>query len=103
MIKVSVMYPNSDDVVFDKEYYLNTHVPLVSKLLGNSLKNAQVDFGISSGVPGEAPLYVVMTHMTFESIESFQGIFAPNSEEILSDIANFTNCQPQLQISEVQI
>lgn len=103
MIKVSVMYPNSDDVVFDKEYYLNTHVPLVSKLLGNSLKNAQVDFGISSAVPGEAPLYVVITNMTFESIETFQAIFAPNSEEILSDIANFTNCQPQLQISEVQI
>ena len=103
MIKVSVMYPNSDELIFDKEYYLNTHVPLVSKLLGDSLKNAQVDFGLASGVPGEAAMYVVMTHMSFESLESFQAIFEPNSVEILSDIANFTNCQPQLQISEIQI
>lgn len=103
MIKVSVLYPNSDDLVFDKEYYLNSHVPLVSNLLGSSLKNAQVDFGISGGTPGEAPEYVVMTHLSFDSIDSFQAIFAPHSEEILSDISNFTNCQPKLQISEIQI
>lgn len=103
MIKVSVMYPNSKDVVFDKEYYCNKHVPLVSGLLGDALKNAQVDFGLAGGEPDSPALYVVMTHMTFDSIEAFQGIFGIHAEEILSDIPNFTNSQPQLQISEVII
>jgi uncharacterized protein (TIGR02118 family) len=103
MIKVSVLYPNSQDLVFDKEYYINKHMPLVSKLLGNSLKNVQVDFGLASGNPDEALKYIVMTHMSFDSIEAFQNIFAVHSEELLSDIANFTNCQPELQISEIKI
>jgi uncharacterized protein (TIGR02118 family) len=103
MIKVSVLYPNSQDLVFDKEYYINKHIPLVSKLLGEVLKKIEVDFGIAGGSTTEPAPFVVMTHMTFNSIESFQEIFAIHSEELLSDIPNFTNCQPQLQISEINI
>ncbi|MAD43232.1 MAG: ethyl tert-butyl ether degradation protein EthD [Arcobacter sp.] len=103
MIKVSVMYPNSKDIVFNKEYYCEKHVPLVSKLLGNVLKNVQVDFGLGSGEPDTPALYIVMTHMTFDSIDAFQAIFSVHSEELLSDIPNFTNSQPQIQISEVLI
>ena len=103
MIKVSVLYPNSQDLVFNKEYYLNSHVPLVSKLLDDSLKNVQVDFGLVGGTPDEAATYVVMTHLSFDSIESFEKIFPIHADELLSDIPNFTNCQPQLQISEIKI
>lgn len=103
MIKVSVMYPNSKDIIFDKEYYCDKHVPLVSKLLGDTLKNAQVDFGLAGADAQTPPTYVVMTHMTFDSIEAFQKIFEVHSEEILSDIPNFTNIQPQLQISAIII
>jgi uncharacterized protein (TIGR02118 family) len=103
MIKVSVLYPNSQDLVFDKDYYCDKHMPLVSKLLGNSLKNVQVDFGLANGNPDDVLKYVVMTHMSFDSIEAFQSIFEVHSEELLSDIANFTNCQPEIQISEIKI
>ena len=89
MIKISVLYSNSQDLIFDKDYYCDKHMPLVSKLLGESLKNVQVDFGLANGNPNEALKYVVMTHMSFDSIESFQNIF--------------TNCQPQIQISEIMI
>ena len=103
MIKISVLYSNSQDLIFDKDYYCDKHMPLVSKLLGESLKNVQVDFGLANGNPNEALKYVVMTHMSFDSIESFQNIFAVHSEELLSDIVKFTNCQPQIQISEIMI
>ena len=103
MIKISVLYSNSQDLIFDKDYYCDKHMPLVSKLLGESLKNVQVDFGLANGNPNEALKYVVMTHMSFDSIEAFQNIFAVHSEELLSDIVNFTNCQPQIQISEIMI
>ena len=103
MIKVSVLYPNSKDLVFDKDYYCDKHVPLVSKLLGDSLINSQVDFGLAGGSPDEEAMFVVMTHLSFDSIESFQEIFAVHSEVIISDIINFTNCQPQIQISEIRI
>ena len=103
MIKVSVLYPNSENLVFDKEYYLDKHVPLVSELLGEALKNVQVDFGLTNGGSDESAIYVVITHLTFDSIESFQNIFPIHAEELLSDIPRFTNSRPQLQISEIII
>ena len=44
MIKVSVMYPNSEGAIFDIEYYCNKHIPRVEELLGDALKGCAVDF-----------------------------------------------------------
>jgi uncharacterized protein (TIGR02118 family) len=103
MIKVSVLYPNGEDVKFDKDYYLNKHIPLAAELVGDALKGANVDFGLANGIPGEPIPYVVMTHLTFESIESFQSAFTPHAEKIMTDLPNFTNTKPIIQISEVKI
>lgn len=103
MIKVSVMYPNSSGVTFDIDYYCNTHLPFVSKLLGDALKGGAVDYGLGGGMPGEAPPFVAMGHMTFNSVEDFQASFGPNAEAIMADLPNFTNSQPQIQISEIKI
>lgn len=103
MIKVSVMYPNSSDAKFDIEYYCNTHFPLVGELLGDSLKGGSADFGLAGGAPGEMAPFIAMGHMLFDSVESFQNSFGPQAEKIMADLPNFTNVQPQIQISEVKI
>ena len=103
MIKVSVMYPNSEDATFDIDYYCNTHVPMVGSLLGDALKGGAVDSGIAGGAPGEAAKFIAMGHLTFESVEAFQNSFGPNAEKILADLPNFTNTQPQIQISEIKL
>jgi hypothetical protein len=36
----------------------------------------------------------------FESMESFEHLYA-NAEKIMADLPNFTNVQPQVQISEL--
>ena len=43
MIKVSVLYPNSDSATFDMDYYLNTHLPLVAELVGEALLSGHAD------------------------------------------------------------
>lgn len=43
MIKISVLYPNSDGATFDMDYYCNTHMALVRRLLGDVLKGIAVD------------------------------------------------------------
>ena len=103
MIKVSVMYPNSEGATFDTDYYCNTHVPMVGELLGDALKGGAVDAGIAGGGPGEDAPFIAMGHLNFESVEAFQGAFGPNAEQILADLPNFTNTQPQIQISEIRI
>lgn len=103
MIKVSVMYPNSSDAKFNIDYYCNVHLPMVSELLGDALKGGNVDHGLAGGAPGEEPAFIAMGHILFDSVESFQGAFGPHAEQIMADIPNFSNVQPQIQISEVKI
>ena len=103
MIKVSVMYPNSAGSKFDMMYYLNTHVPLVRQKLGAAVKGVAVEQGLGGVEPGSSPVYVVMGHLLFESVEAFQQSFAPHAEELMGDIPNYTNVQPTIQISEVKM
>jgi len=103
MIKVSVLYPNNSGESFDIDYYCNTHVPMVGKLLGDALKGGAIDSGIAGGAEGEAAPYAAMGHLLFESVEDFQSAFGPNAEQIMADLPNFTTIQPQIQISEVKL
>lgn len=103
MIKVSVMYPNSSDANFDIEYYCNTHMPMVEGLLGDSLKGGNVDYGLAGGAPNEMAPFIAMGHMIFDSVDSFQNAFGPHAEKIMADIPNYTNTQPQIQISEIKV
>lgn len=103
MIKVSVMYPHSENVTFDIDYYCDNHIPMVVGLLGEALKSGAVDYGVAGGGPDEAPAFIAMGHMTFDSVEGFEAAFGPNAEQIMSDLPNFTNVQPVIQISEIKI
>ncbi len=102
MIKVSVMYPHSPEAKFDLDYYLEKHMPMVSNLLGESLKDSSVDIGISSGPNGEPPLYVATANMCFDSVDAFKQSFGANLEQIQGDTVNFTDITAQVQISEIR-
>jgi len=103
MIKVSVMYPNSSDANFDIEYYCKTHIPMVKDLLDESLKSCHVDAGLAGGAPGEMAPFIAIGHLIFDSVDSFQNSFGPHAEKIMADIPNYTNTQPQIQISEIKL
>lgn len=103
MIKVSVLYPNEEGKNFDMEYYCHKHIPLVQGHLGDALLNTAVEKGLGGAEPESQALYVAMGHLYFDSVEAFQSSFGPHAEEIMGDLANFTNIQPSIQVSEVKI
>ena len=103
MIKVSVLYPNQEDSRFDMEYYCTNHIPMVRRLLGSAVKNVAVEQGISGQAFGSRPAYLAMGHLYFDSVEAFQAAFGPHADVIMSDIANYTNSKPTIQISEVKL
>lgn len=103
MIKVSVFYPSGADAKFDMGYYCSRHMPMVKHKLGAALKSMAVEQGIAGGAPGAPPAYVAMGHLYFDSVEAFQGAFAPHAEAIMADIPNYTNVQPAIQISDVKM
>jgi hypothetical protein len=43
MIKLTVMYPNSEDLKFDMDYYRSTHIPMMQRLIGERLKGFSLD------------------------------------------------------------
>ena len=103
MIKVSVLYPNGDGSAFDMSYYLANHIPLVRRLSGAALKKVEVERGLAGLAAGSPPAYLAIGHLFFDSIQSFQAAFGPHAAEITGDIPNYTNTQPTVQISEVEL
>jgi len=101
MVKVMIMYPNSEGKTFDMDYYSNKHMPMVANLLGDSLKYLKIDKGISGRTPDEPMPYLAIGYLYFDQLSDYQNSFGPNAEKIVGDIPNYTNTQPVLQISEV--
>lgn len=102
MIKLTIFYPNTEGKKFDKDYYINKHMPMSIKLQGAAIKTVQVDFGIS-GMPGTAPSYVAMCHFIYDSYEAFEAAFMPHAEILMTDILNYTDIESVIQFSEVKI
>jgi len=44
-----------------------------------------------------------MCHIFCDSVEAFQNGFGPHAQEIMADIANYTDLSPVVQISEVVV
>jgi uncharacterized protein (TIGR02118 family) len=103
MIKVSVMYPNKPGARFDHAYYRDKHMPLVKARMGSKCQYYTVDKGLAGGVPDAPATYVAMCHIFCDSVSDFQSGFAPHAAEIMADIANYTDLQPTIQISEVVV
>jgi uncharacterized protein (TIGR02118 family) len=97
MIRVSVLYPNSEGSTFDMEYYLGSHMPMAREALGTALLKDEIWKGL--GAPGDQPAtYQVLLHMYFESPESFGAAFDAHAERIMADIPKYTNVQPVIEL-----
>ena len=103
MIKVSVLYANTEGNKFDWDYYSSKHIPLLKQLLGAACKRVEVDQGLAGGQPSSKAPFVALAHMFFDSVESFQQAFGPHAGTIMSDVSNYTDIQPIVQINAVRM
>lgn len=101
MIKVAIMYPNEDGKTFDMDYYSGKHMPMVAGLFGDPLKRYAIDKGMSGRTPDEPTPYLAVGYFYFDKLSDYESAFGSNAEKILSDIPNYTDIQPVVQISEV--
>jgi uncharacterized protein (TIGR02118 family) len=94
MVTVTVLYPRTDDVQFDMEYYKEKHFGLLRDALGENLKQDEIH-EVHDGP------YVAYCQMYFESIEHFQAPMGERGAEIMGDVPNYTNVQPVILVSSV--
>jgi uncharacterized protein (TIGR02118 family) len=100
MIRLSILYPNTPGSRFDLDYYLQTHMPMSKRLLGEACKGIQLEQGVMGGVPGAAATYRVNCHLLFESIDAFLDVWSKVGDQLGGDIPNYTDVQPVIQFSE---
>jgi uncharacterized protein (TIGR02118 family) len=94
MIRVSVLYPRPGK--FDFDYYANKHMKLVHQLLDPyGLVKSEVDKGAA-----DAP-YLAIGHLIFNTIEDMQKGLQAHDPKLAADLVNFTDIQPQFQVSEI--
>lgn len=102
MIKVSVLYPNETGKKFDWDYYTGKHVPMVGQLLeSGGLIRAEIDKGISGPDPNAPAPYIALAHLYFNTIDEVHAAFSTHGGQIMGDIPNYTDIEPQVQISEI--
>jgi uncharacterized protein (TIGR02118 family) len=101
MIKVCILYPNQPGARFDRDYYLQTHMPMAVEKLSPALKSASIDFGLNGGLPAVPAPYIVVCNLFFETIEAFYGAFMPNMQSLQGDMPNYTDVIPVVVISDV--
>lgn len=105
MFSISSIYPKKEGYEFDFDYYLNKHMPRSIDLLSaaKGFKRVSVECGMDIDEPTIESSYVAMCHYYFDSLENFMAAFGPHAEELQSDITNYTNIEPIIQINKVQI
>jgi uncharacterized protein (TIGR02118 family) len=105
MVMISIMYPNRSGSKFDQEYYINTHMPMSIERLSThaGFRGVSVVRGMAGGVPNSEPAYVAICQFLFDSLEDFLAAFNPHAAFLQGDMLNYTDSEPTIQISAVEI
>ena len=99
MIALKVMYPFAENISFDVDYYTQKHIPLVLKELGSACKKISV--GMADTGNGQCPNYLIITSLHFESVREYEEAFSLSAHNILSDIKNFTEIVPEIEMLDI--
>lgn len=101
MISVTILYPRAPGARFDFDYYINTHMKRSAELLGPHMQAISVEQGLDPGAPWPPASFFAICRFVCQSRQSYEAAFLPHAEELQSDIANYTDVAPTIQISEV--
>lgn len=102
MIRVSILYPAKPGSRFDVDYYVRTHMPMASRLLGSAVKEISVEIGVGGGVPGEPAPFAAIAGFKCESLEAFTAAFLPVANQLQGDIPKYTDIVPVIQVSDIR-
>ncbi|QGK69988.1 EthD family reductase [Allosaccharopolyspora coralli] len=94
MIRVTFLYPKTDESTFDMDYYTSTHMPMLAAALGDDCQGWGAD-RITSG-PYESIGWALVS-----SAEAFGAAMAEKGAEIRADVANYTNVRPDVVMGDV--
>ncbi|MBE3636890.1 EthD family reductase [Mangrovicoccus algicola] len=95
---LQVIYPADPGTRFDHDYYTGTHLPLVEAKMGAHIRDALVVRGSGAPGGGPAPFHAVAT-LIFADAAARDAALAV-AGPVVEDIANFTDCTPQMLLGD---
>ncbi|HEA23621.1 MAG TPA: EthD family reductase [Pricia antarctica] len=101
LIKVSIMYPFSENTEFDMEYYETKHMPMVAGYLDSNLVKYTIEKGLASGIPNTPLPFIAIGSFYVKNLSEYQASIGPNIDTIRSDFSNYTDIRPIILVSEV--
>lgn len=101
MVRVTALYRYSKDSRFDFDYYVKTHLQLARERLADfGMGQIEVEKGIEA-MDGGSPAYACIAHVEFSEMNDLKRGLEQHAGELLADVPNYTDIEPEVQISEV--
>jgi uncharacterized protein (TIGR02118 family) len=97
MYYVTVLYPNREGMRFDFDYYMSRHIPMVARLLSTTVEVTR-GVGTPTGTPAA---FLYAARIRVRSLDEYQAAIAQHGAQIIGDIPNYTDVQPNVQIDEI--
>ena len=107
MYAIRATYIPREDMHFDRDYYVKTHIPLAKELIDGRINYLQmrVEFDMSDLMQGDelhSPCVMDLLVETEEDVNNFRAFMA--SEDVIplaQDASNYTNCEAEWTVAEV--
>ena len=101
MIRITLVYRNSEGAHFDFEYYTQHHVVMSRSLLSDcGLLSIEVE-RCTRTLDGEKPDVVCITHLDLERESDLSRALETHGAALMADFPNYTNIQPEIYVCEV--
>lgn len=101
MIRVTVLYPNGEDVRFDHVDYETRHRALVKeRLTPLGLRRVEIQRGVT-GPEGPPRPFTAGGSLYFDDLEAFQAAMEGHGEELMGDVPRFSDTELLIQVAEL--
>jgi len=91
---LTILYPNSEGVRWDVEYYRTHHMPLIMKLYGKeAIKRFELRKG-ATGQTGGAPAYIGSVNIYINDQAAFDAAGKQHGPTLVKDVPHFSSVMP---------
>jgi uncharacterized protein (TIGR02118 family) len=91
---LTILYPNSEGVRWDVDYYTAHHMPLIMKLYGRkAIKRFELRKG-DAGQTGGAPKYIGSIGIYIQDQKAFEAAGAKHTKTLVDDVPHFSSVMP---------
>jgi uncharacterized protein (TIGR02118 family) len=103
VIRVLIQYPRTPEAKFDLDYYRDTHVPLVKRVMTSlGMLKGEWDEVMAHAATGGVAAFNVVSVQYWETIEAMERAYAAaETVQVAQDVKKFYSGTPQRIISTV--